>query len=166
MSKSRALFLLVAILIITITGCTKNNMPNEMPDDFAFLVKFGVGSKNEINTFDQTVTKDLIMDGTVTENIPLTKEELQDIYEKMKKVNVLEPKQLEPKKVRCMQDPHGNDHWKIKLNGETIIFHVSEVYCKPTKDAKELMELRDYIFDIVSKKDQYKMLPEANGGYK
>lgn len=141
-------------------------MPDEMPNDFEFSVQFGVGSKNEINTFNNTVTKDLVVDGTITKKIPLTKEEIKSVYEKMKQINVLEPKKLEQKKKRCMQTPYSEDKWKIKLNGETITFYLSEEYCNYTNDAKQLIELRNYIFDIVLNKDEYKKLPEPSGGYK
>jgi hypothetical protein len=162
----KPLGLLVVITLLVISGCSgKNNMPDEMPDEFDFLVKFGVGSKNEINTFDNTVTKDLVVDGTITEKIPLTKKEIKMVYEKMKEVNVLESKKLEPKKKRCMQTPYSEDKWKINLNGETITLYVSEEYCNPTKDAEKIIELRNYILDIVLNKDEYKKLPEPNGGY-
>lgn len=163
----KPLILLITIALLVITGCSvKNTMPDEVPNDFNFLVQFGVGSKNEINTFDNTVTKDLVTDGTITEKIPLTKEEVKMVYQKMKKINVLEPKKLEPKKKSCKQTPYDEDKWKIKLNGETITFYLSEEYCNPTKDAKQLIDLRNYIFDIVLNKDEYKRLPEPSGGYK
>lgn len=160
------LSLIIAIVLLVISGCgVKNTMPDEVPKDFDFLVQFGVGSKNEINTFDNTVTKDLVADGTITEKILLTKEETEMVYQKMKEINVLEPKKLEPKKKSCMQTPYDEDRWKIKLKGETITFYLSGEYCNLTKDAKQLIELRDYIFDIVLNKDEYKKLPESNGGY-
>jgi hypothetical protein len=163
---SKPLSLFIAIVLLAISGCgVKNTMPDEMPNDFAFSVQFGVGSKNEINTFDDTVTKDLVVDGTITKKIPLKKEEIKRVYQKMKQINVLEPKELEPKKKSCMQTPYGEDKWEIELNGETITFYLSEEYCKPTRDAKQLIELRNYILDIVLNKDEYKKLPEPSGGY-
>lgn len=33
------------------------------PENFGFILKYGIGAKNEINTFKGTFTKDLIMDG-------------------------------------------------------------------------------------------------------
>lgn len=55
-----------------------------MPDDFNFSIHFGVQKRNEINTFDGTVTKDLIADGTATTELTLTKDEMKDIYKKCK----------------------------------------------------------------------------------
>jgi hypothetical protein len=162
-----ALYLLMVVIAIIIAGCVKKeSMPSEMPNDFHFIVQFGVESKNEINTFEDTVTKDLVADGTITRKIPLTKKELKQVYEKMKEINIAEPKKLEPKRKSCQQIPYGEDKWNIQFNGDTISLYLSEEYCNPTKDAKQLIELRDYIYGIVSKKEEYKKLPESQGGYR
>lgn len=36
------------------------SMPEAMPSDFDFLLKFGVRKRNEINTYENTITKDLV----------------------------------------------------------------------------------------------------------
>ena len=43
-----------------VSNSTTQNIPEEMPNDFNFSIQFGVQKKNEINTFEGTVTKDLI----------------------------------------------------------------------------------------------------------
>ncbi|RDW18212.1 hypothetical protein CWR48_11535 [Oceanobacillus arenosus] len=147
---------------------TTKSMPEKIPDDFNFSVQFGVGKKNEINTFKGTVTKDLISDGTATTEIILTDLELNDIYEKMKEVNIIETKTFIPEPIDgmvCVQQPHGEDIWEIIIKGETIIYSFSEEYCEPTNDAEELMDLRNYVFDIIKSKDEYKELPPSKGGY-
>lgn len=144
------------------------SMPKNMPDDFNFSVQFGVEKKNEINTFKGTVTKDLIEDGTATAEIIFTDEEMNEIYEEMKGVNILETKKFIPEPLDgtvCMQQPHGEDIWEITIKGETITHSYSEEYCEPTNDAQELMELRDYVFNIVKHRDEYKELPKSKGGY-
>ncbi|WP_188206864.1 hypothetical protein [Alkalibacillus aidingensis] len=140
-------------------------MPEDVPDDFNFHVKFGIQSKNEINTFENTVTKDLIEDGTETTDITFTDEEITDIYEKMKDINIMENKQLEPKNPDCMQTPHTEDEWKIEMDGEIQTHAWSGEYCDPTKDAQQLKELRDDIFHLVKNKQAYQELPEPTGGY-
>lgn len=168
--KLRVYLLFLALLLI---GCESNEMsmessnavmPAEMPSDFDFKVQFGVMKKNEINTFDNTITKDLIADGTVKVNLPLTLEEKTKIYEKMKEVNITEKKELIPK-TNCMKKPFSEDEWMITINGETINHYISEEYCDTTDDAKQLIELRNYIFTLVKSKEEYKSLPEANGWY-
>ena len=150
------------------TGSTVQTMPVGMPNDFGFSIQFGVGKSNEINTFEDTVTKDLITDGTVTADVTLTDEEMDGIYEKMKEVNIVEPKNFTPEPINgtiCTKEPHEEDEWKITINGETITHSVSGAYCEPTNDAKQLIELRNYVFSIIRSKEEYKELPESKGGY-
>lgn len=158
----------VIFLVLLLGACSLfNRMPEKMPDDFDFSVQFGVNKNNEINTYDGTVTKDLIEDGKVTANITFSNEEKEFIYEMMKEINIIENKKLTPSflKQNCFQEPHEDDRWKITMNGETYTYDISGVYCEPSEDAKELIELRNEIFRIVKEKQAYQELPEAKGGY-
>ncbi len=179
-------FLLLFIVIgLMLAGCSKNSttqgdspsnepdstiqaMPKAMPNDFGFSVLFGIGKKNEINTFNETVTKDLIEDGTTTVDIALTEEEMNEVYERMKEINIKETKELVPKPINdsiCSQEPYEEDEWKITINGETITHSVSGTYCEPTDDAKQLLELRKFVFSKIKSKEQYIGLPGSKGGY-
>ncbi|WP_078544863.1 hypothetical protein [Litchfieldia alkalitelluris] len=60
-------------------------MPDEMPGDFNFSLKYGVGALNEINTFKNSYTKDLVEDGTITTDLTFSKNELRNIYSEMKR---------------------------------------------------------------------------------
>jgi archaellum component FlaF (FlaF/FlaG flagellin family) len=142
-----------------------NTMSVEMPSDFDFIVEFGVLKKNVFNTYEDTVTKDLITDGTATTNLTFTTEEMESIYQEMKDVNITEMKNLVPE-TNCGQQPFSEDEWKITINGEVITHAVSGRYCETTNDAKQLIELRNYVFSLVKNKEEYKKLPEAKGGYK
>ncbi|QUG41219.1 hypothetical protein KD050_18360 [Psychrobacillus sp. INOP01] len=151
-----------------VANSNTQNMPIDMPSDFDFSIQFGVQKKNEISTFEGTVTKDLIADGTATTEFILTEEEMKDIYEKMLEINIAEKKEFTPEPINgttCMAEPHGEDEWKIIINGETIRHLFSEEYCEPTNDAKQLIELRNYVFNIIKTKSEYKSLPESKGGY-
>nr|WP_106779279.1 hypothetical protein [Lysinibacillus timonensis] len=151
-----------------IINSTTRNMPKEMPSDFDFSIRFGVQKRNELNTYEGTVTKDLIADGTASTELTLTEEEMKDIYGKMRDINIAEMKDLTPEPINgalCVQEPYEEDAWKIMINGETITHFISGEYCEPTNDAKQLIELRNYIFNIIKSKDEYKSLPESKGGY-
>lgn len=144
------------------------NMPKDMPDDFGFSIQFGVEKKNEINTFEWTVTKDLIVDGTASTELVLTRDELQEIYKKMQEMNIFETKDFTPKPINgtvCMQEPHEDDEWKIIINGQTLTYGISGEYCEPTNDAKQLIDLRNYVFTLIKSKPEYQSLPASNGGY-
>ncbi|WP_277585235.1 hypothetical protein [Psychrobacillus antarcticus] len=151
-----------------ITNSPTKNMPKDMPSDFDFSIQFGVQKKNEINTFEGTVTKDLIADGTATTEVILTEEEMKDIYKKMQEINIVETKEFTPEPINgmlCKQQPYEKDKWEIIINGETIKHLISGEDCEPTNDAKQLIELRNYVFNIIKSKGEYKSLPESNGGY-
>ena len=57
--------------------------------DFNFILKYGVGAKNMINTFNGTYRKDLITTSTEETELHLTDEDMQEIYKKMKAINIL-----------------------------------------------------------------------------
>lgn len=183
-------FILLFIVIgLMLAGCSKNSttqgnlplnetdstiqpMPEDMPNDFGFSVLFGIGKKNEVNTFKETVTKDLIEDGTATVNVALTQEEMNEIYERMKErmkeIKINEKKELVPEPINesiCSQEPYEEDEWKITINGKTITHSVSGTYCEPTDDAKQLLELRKFVFSKIKSKEQYIGLPDSKGGY-
>lgn len=144
------------------------SMPEAMPEDFGFSVQFGIGKKNEINTFTGQVIKDLIEDGTATVDLPLLDKEMSEIYRKMKAINIFTEKEFVPSPVNgtmCVQQPHEEDEWKITIDGETISHSISGEYCEPTQDAKQFLELRNYVFSKVKQREEYLELPESRGGY-
>ncbi|OAB45578.1 hypothetical protein PBAT_11695 [Paenibacillus antarcticus] len=164
---------LLFVLLLIITGCSKdvkintNTMPQSLPADFDFMVSFGYGevTKNEINTYQDTVVKDLVINGTATANMTFTVDEMRIIYEKMREINIMGTKDLVPTNQNCGKKPFSKDRWKISVNGVTKELTWSEEYCDVTSDAQELLELRTFIQDIVADKDAYKELPQAEGGY-
>ncbi|WP_435171403.1 hypothetical protein [Paenibacillus glycanilyticus] len=164
------ILIILSVAFAFIAGCSKETkklqMPEDMPEDFRFSVSFGYGEdhKNEINTYNHTVTKDLVTKGTATTALSFSNDELQSIYGKMKEIAVLDEKQF-PRKGNCSQTPSSTDSWKITVNGETKTLSWTNEYCDMTKDAKDLLELRSYIQKIVEGKDAYKALPAAEGGY-
>jgi len=150
------------------THPSNQTMPDEMPDDFGFSVSFGYGKKNEINTFKGTVTKDLIDDGIATIDLVLSDAELLEVYEKMKEIEVMQPKKFNPKPMTgesCEQEPYEEDEWEIMIDGETIEHYISGKYCEPTEDAKQFHALRNFVYNKIKNKDDYRELPEASGGY-
>ena len=137
-----------------------------MPSDFDFSVSYGYGdrTKNEINTYADTVTKDLIMNGAATADIALSDDEMRGIYAKMREIDIMAAKKL-PEKNGCFRTPSNEESWKVTANGETTTFTWTDEYCDLTDDANRLLELRRYIHGIVEAKEAYKALPAAEGGY-
>ena len=106
----------------------KEGMPEEMPSDFNFSIQFGIQKKNEINTFEGKLTKDLIADGVATGDLILTEDEMEEIYERMREIKIAEPKDFTPEPVNgevCTQEPHEEDEWIIVVNRETLTHSIS-----------------------------------------
>jgi hypothetical protein len=161
------LAVILMVVALYFAGCSsndKNIMPEDMPKDFAFSVQFGIGSKNVIDTFNGIVIKDLISAGIAKANTTFTEAEMKSIYEKMKAMNVLGPKDFIDD-MSCRKKPFGKDTWNIRINDKEKTIQWSSEYCKLTVDAKQFAELRNFVLDIVKQKDEYKKMPEPEGGY-
>ncbi|OKP75532.1 hypothetical protein A3842_19775 [Paenibacillus sp. P3E] len=140
-------------------------MPEKKPGDFAFSVRYGITARNEINTFNGTVTKDLISNGTATINLRLTDAEMDDIYQQLRGMNALGGLELEIKDKTCGREPYTEEHWTIQVNGQQETLNWSEANCEITADAKRLEALRIKIVKLVQSRPEYQALPEAVGGY-
>ncbi|WP_342562070.1 hypothetical protein NST84_20865 [Paenibacillus sp. FSL R7-0345] len=150
---------------ITPRTSVTGQMPETMPADFAFSVRFGITGKNEINTFNGTVTKDLVTLGTAQADFVFTDSELADIYARLRTINIYRELKLEPDRKNCAKTPFDEEHWQIRLDGEQRSFDWDDENCETTADAEQLKELRSYIFELVKNKQAYLELPEAEGGY-
>jgi hypothetical protein len=165
MGNTRFLTLFL-VLIIFLVSCNQqaNTMPEKMPDDFNFSVRYGITSKNEINTFESTVTKDLVTNGTITTDSKLSANEMINIYNQMREINILKDSKLVSDS-NCRRTPYSEDQWKINMNGKITSFKWSNENCVITEEAKNLEDLREFVLNIVKNKTEYKRLPEAAGGY-
>ncbi|RSD28703.1 hypothetical protein [Mesobacillus subterraneus] len=154
-----------------LAGCSnESSMPSEMPDDFQFSLKYGVQALNEIDTFNHTYTKDLIMDGTITTDLELTKDNLQAIYQGMKEIEIVDTvknaKYEGPFGEEVHVEPLGEYQLKLQLNGEKHNLSWTEnIYDEDTRN-----ELAEFVYrflheGIIMKKEEYKALPQASGGY-
>lgn len=141
-------------------------MPDTMPEDFDFMVSYGYGdvTKNIIDTYSGTVTKDLIMKGSATADLTFTSEELKSIYNKMKEIDIMAEKDL-TSEIGCSRIPSNTDTWKVTVNGESTSFSWTDANCTTNKEANQLLQLRQYIQHLVALKEAYQALPEAEGGY-
>lgn len=139
-----------------------SELPEEMPDEFDFSLKYGYNAANEINTYEDTYTKDLAADGDVTTDFELSSEEMQSIYDEMRSVDILNT----PNYVSDMQcvDPHGENHLTITIDEETIEKDWISAMCDDTDE--KLSEFIQYVHDeYIEPTEEYQELPEPTGGY-
>jgi hypothetical protein len=160
-------FMFICTVIISVmAGCSTevSDQPNEdIPDDFNFSLTYGSYGKQKIDTFKDVVVKDLIEDGTIEASIALTEEEMKQIYGEMMKINVMGELDLDEDK-ECHSEPPSLSIWNIQMNGKTKSFNYQS-YCDYPKDVLNLLNLEEYIHNIVSSKAEYKALPQSRGAY-
>ncbi|MBM6619444.1 hypothetical protein [Bacillus suaedaesalsae] len=157
-------FIIAIFLILSVSGCTfKVNDHKKIPEDFNFSLSYGVNGINRIDTFEGKVVKDLINNGKIEADIVLTRDEMQQIYEKMNELDIM--KKFNVKKEKgCGVEPSNLSKWTIHMNGETNSFYYMS-YCDPPKRIIALYELENYIHEMAVNKEEYKRLPKAEGGY-
>ncbi len=131
-----------------------------MPADFNLVLNYGVGAKNELNTFDNTYTKDLVMDPSVTVDFKLTDDELYNIYKKMIDLGVLEI--TDTAEEGMFVTPCSSYYLKVQQN--SVQKEMSWDNCSGRIDDR-LQEFTDYVVSIIESKEEYQELPDATGGY-
>jgi hypothetical protein len=125
--------------------------------------KFGVTARNELNTFDGTFTKDLILDGTIKTRLILSQQELAQIKTKLLDMGFFDYPPSFPS--QGIVSPR--DDYLLKVQIGSAIKEVSW-YSDSNLDSKtdaDLNELHNLVTGIIIQKLEYKLLPAANGGY-
>jgi hypothetical protein len=174
--KNRVRMFFILIFLLMLVACNDgesaepNPMPKEMPIDFEFSLKYGTYGKKKIDTFNDTVVKDLVEDGTIKANIQLSKSEMERIYKKMRESGIFGEINLKEKPDKkdayCSGvEPPNYTKWRIKADGEIITVNYNSAFCK-TEDLEKLKKLEHYIHEeILMKNEEFLKLPESSGGY-
>ncbi|WP_054939732.1 DUF4362 domain-containing protein [Paenibacillus ihuae] len=158
------------VLKYTLTGC-EGEYPesallwigyelSEM-DDFGFVLKYGVNLRNEINTIQEKLVKDL-QNGSVagTSDFKLSHEQLQMIFRELVLANYMQDKTLTDS---CNIKPSVSYELQIDINDHEQQFTWSE--CDQSADGKEMTALARYIIGMVQEEKLYKELPDIRGYY-
>jgi len=144
-----------------------NQLPDERPKDFNFIFNFGVGAKNQLDTFKGQFAKDMVEPGEppATTALRLTEDEMNIIYSEMKKINILSyPNNFTPKGTEeCT--PVFTSAIKIVVNGVEKNIHWENLQGSDTKTAIQLKAFFNKIFEMIINKEEFKKLPPAKGTY-
>jgi hypothetical protein len=169
MKLPEIIFFCMFMFLFSLTGCSlpksENQLSSSMPKDFNFVFNYGVGAKNQLDTSKGQYTKDMVIEPSITASLKLTNEEMNKIYEEMKKINILTyPDNFSPK-TNMMQTPFYTYSIKIIADGREKNIFWEDQYAAKTKDAVQLRKLFNKIIEILINKDEFKKLPGAKGGY-
>ncbi len=126
--------------------------------------------ENELNTFDNTFQKDLIMDGVIKIEFFLTAEEQNQILEKAYSINYFSLpdtfKYIPVNGITLITNPNpGEQVLRIKFQQKDKKIIWTYPLNEDNVEANDLMKLKDFIISIIESKPEYKKLPPAKGGY-
>jgi hypothetical protein len=139
------------------------------PEEQFTKILFQYNFKNELNTFDCTFQKDLIINGVVKVNFWLTAEEQNSIVQKAETLGFFSMPDSILNSAPIMIMPSSNTFLRIKTEtSDHSVFwdYVFEEFQPDLyEDYLKLTELSRFIQQVIEAKREYQKLPEAVGGY-
>lgn len=160
------IFLLSLFSIFFLIGCNSSNkLQEKRPDDFNFVLKYGIQGKNQIDTFKSTYVKDMVSEDSKEINLKLSDEDMDEIYSIMKDINILEYPDVFKPKSETSSKPYEEFYLKVLVNGKEKVIDWPEDNNSQSDEAVKLRKLFKRIHEIISTKEEYKALPHAKDGY-
>lgn len=161
------IFLLSLCSIFFIIGCNSSNnkLPEKRPDDFNFVLKYGIQAKNQIDTFKSIYVKDMVNEDSKEINLKLSDKDMDEIYSIMKDIDILEYPDVFKPKSKISSKPYEEFYFKVLVNGKEKVIEWPEDNDSQSDEAVKLRKLFKRIHEIISTKEEYKALKDAKGGY-
>lgn len=168
-----ALLALLLFVVIGVVAYTQERQKTQSPNteqsisiSFNLIFKYGVGARNVLNTFNETFTKDMIVDDPITIPLELTNVELEGIHQKINELDLFKEQEQYQGETFTLTTPCSSYDLYVESGGvqKRLIWDCE----KPVSNSSENPELdifTEYIRSIVESKEAYKKLPEPQGGY-
>lgn len=159
-----AVLLLAAAGFFIFTNIPSQNPPASDPTKFNLIFRYGITdgqTKNELNTFTQTYTKDMILDRAVTKSFKLSDAALAGIEQKIKSLRVFTASTA-PVDKNTAVTPCSSYYLKAQI--DSMQKELSWDDCHGAVGAP-LQEFTTYIIQVIESSAEYKKFPEARGGY-
>ena len=131
-------------------------------------LRYGVLARNELNTFNDRFTKDLILDGTATTTLVLSPADFDSIEPHLRAIDILEYADTFVVLTRdtiVSINPYQTYILKVRMGSrwKEVFWEDSIISADPR--ATQLREAVEFIRALVQSKPEYKQLPPARGGY-
>ncbi len=163
----KALLIILSGMFLFIAGCVEATTTRE--GDFNFIFRYGVTARNEIDTFHDKFTKDMIMATSITINLSLTEKEMADIYQKMVEIDFFnypeEFKVVPEGELTRLVTPYSSYYFTVEKGAIFKELKWEDEIMNPDIKADRLRELISLIRDIIESRPEYQVLPEPSGGY-
>jgi hypothetical protein len=167
MKTGVGVFLSIPFLVLSFESCsTSANSPEPTVDVQFVEVDLQSGYADELNTFTQTYQKDLVADGTITVPFWLTSSEQQAILQKARDVGFFAlPDTIHRKggmSYFISPDPSPD---MLRLKYDNLDKTVVWFYPLDTNavGSKSILEVSNFITQVIQAKPEYKVLPPARG---
>ena len=158
--KTVSLYLLVLSIFM---ACDLGEAPQPDPQFIQLHFKYGFG--NAVNTFDGTLTKDLVLDGSVTVPFWFTTREQQLILNELNRLDFYSLSDTLPAITGVVVEPEpGPMSLRVRVDqrDKTVVWSLPLDETKT--EARTVRQLSSAIWDIVQSTTAYKHLPSARGG--
>lgn len=130
--------------------------------NFGFIFKYGVGARNELNTFEGTFKKDMVTKDPVTTSLELTNKELNTILNKMTEIDFFNlPEEI----TGCSTIPCVTYQYSVRYKDKNKKIYMENHPNSQDAQILKLKELNKLIIEIIESKEEYRQLPPAKGGY-
>lgn len=154
------------LTLLPILSCNENII---QPDEQFVNILFKYDFKNELDTFNNTYQKDLVLDGLIKIDFWLTTDEQNQIIEKANQLNffLLPDTILADAPVQITPNPGQFLRIKTETEDHSILWNIilEEFQTEQYEDFLKVEQLAEFIRLIIESKPEYKKLPPANGGY-
>jgi hypothetical protein len=166
--------LALVLALFSVSGCENqapaDNTASPEQSDFNLIFKYGVTARNELNTFNGTYTKDLILDPPVTTELRLSEEEMDRIYQKMVEIDFFNyPDEFSvtptPGERGFIIEPYERYYFKVECDSKVKELRWKDILKNSDEKAAKLRELISLIKGIIESREEYKKLPAPSGGY-
>lgn len=158
--------------LLFISSCT-NQSDKELYEreeaEQIIKIHYKYGVADEINTFNNTCTKDLVLDGTITIDYWFQSEEQDTIIEILEEIDFFNLPDtlsyLPGDSIAEMIEPDpGIQSLRINYNNQdkTVYWYIINSY---PSEYERILRITELIEEILNADPEYLSLPEPNGGY-
>ncbi len=131
---------------------------------FDFVFRYGVGAKNELNTYSGTFTLDMVSDPSITADLKLTVEDKWQILQKINETDFFNLPSSYPKEPNMWMSTQVDYYIKAQYGSR-----VNEITWNNNShidgNVEKLQQLADLMIGTIQGKAEYKALPTPRSGY-
>jgi len=142
---------------------------NPSENNLNFIFRYGIGeTKNNLNTFNCSFTKDMVCDPPITISLEFSSIELDSIYNYMLAIeffNLPDTFIIQTQDTLCYITPYSTFYFYVVSGNKTKELYWQDDICDPDPKKSEIIQLIDIITGIVKSRDEYISLPQPGCGY-